>query len=91
MAGKHRYRRLATVREILDRSRRARSPVATAPGCTIAFADGPTGIAHRVTDAAFAAGRHAGGRYVALCGAQVLPTSLTAPARYSCPACERGV
>jgi hypothetical protein len=91
MAGRHRYRRLATLREILDRSRRARSPVATAPGCTIAFADGPTGIAHRVTDAAFAAGRRAGDRYVALCGAQVLPVSLTAPARFHCPACERGV
>jgi len=53
MAGKHRYRRIATLREILGRGHRARPPVATAPGCTIAFADGPTGIAHRVTDAAF--------------------------------------
>jgi hypothetical protein len=75
----------------MGRGRRARGPVATAPGCTIAFADGPTGIAHRVTDAAFAAGRRAEGRYVALCGAQVLTVSLTAPARFHCPACERGV
>jgi hypothetical protein len=90
-AGRHRFRRLATLREILDRSRRARTPVAPAPGCTISFADGPTGIAYRVTEEAFAAGRRAGGRYVALCGAQVLPVSLSAPARYHCPACERGV
>jgi hypothetical protein len=88
MAGRHRFRRIATLREILGR--RARPPVATAPGCTIAFADGPTGIAHRVTEDAFAEGRRAGGCYVALCGAQVLPTRLTAPARYHCPACERG-
>jgi hypothetical protein len=52
MAGRHRFRRLAALREMLDRGRRARGPVATAPGCTIAFADGPSGIAHRVTDAA---------------------------------------
>jgi hypothetical protein len=88
MAGRHRFRRLATLREILGRGRRVRPLVAS--GCTIAFADGPTGIAHRVTEEAFAAGRRAGGRYVALCGAQVLPVSLSAPARYHCPACERG-
>jgi hypothetical protein len=90
MAGKHRYRGIATLREILGWGRRARPPVATAPGCTIGFADGPTGIAHRVTEEAFAAGRRAGGCYVALCGAQVLPARLTAPARFHCPACERG-
>ncbi|MGH3426257.1 MAG: hypothetical protein ACRDQZ_01565 [Mycobacteriales bacterium] len=79
---------IATLREILGRGRRARTPV---PGCTIGFVDGPTGIAHCVTQDAFAAGRRTGGRYVALCGAQVLPARLTAPARYHCPACERGV
>ncbi|MGH3867699.1 MAG: hypothetical protein ACRDQ4_16495 [Pseudonocardiaceae bacterium] len=89
MAGKHRDRLIAALREILGRGPRARRPVTPAPGCTIGFADGPTGIAHRVTAEAFAAGRRAGGRYVALCGAQVLPTSLTAPARFHCPACER--
>jgi hypothetical protein len=90
MAGKHRYRGIATLREILGRCRRARPPVAATPGCTIGFADGPTGIAHRVTEEAFAAGCCAGGCYVALCGAQVLPERLTAPARFHCPACERG-
>lgn len=86
MAGKHRYRPIAALRGILSRGRRARTPVT---GCTVGFADGPTGIAHRVTAEAFAADRRAGGRYVALCGAQVLPESLSTPARYHCPACER--
>jgi hypothetical protein len=90
MAGRHRFRRIATLREILDRGRRARTPAAT-PTCTISFADGPTGVAHRVTGEAFAAGRRAGGRYVAVCGARVLPVSFSAPARYHCPACERGI
>ena len=90
MAGRHCFRRLATLREILDRGRRARPPVAPAPTCTVMFADGPTGIAHRVTEEAFVAGHRAGGPYVALCGARVFPVSFTAPARYHCPACERG-
>ena len=90
MPGRHRFRRIATLREILDWSRRARTPTAT-PTCTISFADGPTGVAHRVTGEAFAVGARAGGRYVALCGAQVFPARLTAPARYHCPACERGI
>lgn len=89
MVGRRRFRRIATLREILGR--RARTPVATAQGCTIGFADGPTGIGHCVTADAFAAGRRAGGCYVALCETTVLPASLSAPARYDCPACERGV
>ncbi|MGH3812592.1 MAG: hypothetical protein ACRDUV_09070 [Pseudonocardiaceae bacterium] len=53
--------------------------------------DGPTGTAHLVTDEAFAAGRSAAeGRYLTVCGGQVLAASLTAPARRHCPACERG-
>jgi hypothetical protein len=91
MPGRHRYRRIATLREILDRSRRARPPAVLVPVCTVEFADEPTGIAHRVTAAAFAAACRAGGRYVALCGAQVLPERLTTPARFYCPACERGL
>ncbi|MGH3825689.1 MAG: hypothetical protein ACRDQX_00735 [Pseudonocardiaceae bacterium] len=83
-----RCRGIPRLREILGR--RARHPGAAAPGCTIGFADGPTGIAHRVTEEAFAEGCRAGGGYVALCGARVRPASLTAPARYHCPACERG-
>ncbi|MGH3773109.1 MAG: hypothetical protein ACRDRW_17235 [Pseudonocardiaceae bacterium] len=55
MAGKHRYRPIAGLRAILGRGPRARPPIATTPGCTIGFADGPTGIAHRVTTDALAA------------------------------------
>jgi hypothetical protein len=85
MAGKHRYRLSAPLREILSRAR----PAAPAPGCTVGFTDGLTSIVHRVTTEAFTAGRREGGRYVALCGARVRPVRLTAPARYYCPACER--
>jgi hypothetical protein len=56
-AGRHRYRRIATLREILDRGRRAWSPVASASACTVVFTDGPTGVAHHVTEEAFGAGR----------------------------------
>ena len=91
MTSKHRDRRFAALREILGRRRRAQPPAARVSVGTIEFADGPTGIAHRVTTDAFAEGRRAGGRYLAVCGAQVLPASLAAPARSHCPACERGV
>lgn len=64
MAGRHRFRGIATLREILGRH--ARPPVATAPGCTVGFADGVTGIAHSVTEEAFTEGPRSGGRYVAL-------------------------
>ncbi|MGH3719637.1 MAG: hypothetical protein ACRDRI_12535 [Pseudonocardiaceae bacterium] len=86
MAGNHRYRLVAALRAMLGRC--ARPPVAPVSGCTIGFADGPTGITHSVIADAFAVGHRTGGHYVALCGAQVRPTSLTTP-RYHCPVCER--
>ena len=88
MADRYRYRRIAALCGVL--SRRARMSVTTGHSCTIGVADGATGIAHSVTEEAFAAGRRAGGCYVAVCGARVLPASFTAPARYHCPTCERG-
>ncbi len=91
MAGRHRFRRLATLCEILGRGRRARSLVTPVPVGTVVLTDGVTGVAHRVTRDAFRTGCRAGGRYVALCGVRVLPLTLTAPARFHCPACERGV
>lgn len=91
MPGRHRFRRLVTLREILDRGCRARPPAAPAPRYSVMIADGPTGVAHRVTEEAFVACPRAGGPYVALCGAPVLPMSFTTPARFHCPACERGV
>jgi hypothetical protein len=52
--------------------------------------DARTSMEHLVTDESVAAHRHAG-RYLAVCGAQVLAASLTAPQRSRCPACMRGV
>ena len=70
-------------------ARSARIPVVTAPPRLIAMmVDARTGTAHRVTDESVAAGRRAGGRYVAVCGAQVLAANLTMPERDQCPSCQ---
>jgi hypothetical protein len=65
MPGRHRFHRLATLREIPGWRRRARLPVAPASRCFVVLVDGPTGVAHSVTGEAFAAS-HAGGHYTAL-------------------------
>lgn len=91
MPGRHCFRRVATLREIVGRCRRARPAAAPVPAGTVVLTDGVTGVAHRVTREAFAEGCRAEGRYVALCGVRVLPVRLTAPARVHCPVCERGV
>jgi hypothetical protein len=52
--------------------------------------DARTSMEHLVTDEFVVAHRHAG-RYLAVCGTQVLAASLTAPQRSRCPACTRGV
>jgi hypothetical protein len=51
--------------------------------------DAETSVEHLITDESAVAHRHAG-RYLAVCGAQVLAASLTAPQRSRCPACTRG-
>jgi hypothetical protein len=61
----------------------------TPPRRVMVMTDSRIGTGHRVTDEAFAAGRRAGGRYVAVCGLPVLPASLTAPERDYCPKCEQ--
>jgi hypothetical protein len=48
-----------------------------------------TSMEHLVTDESVVADRHAG-RYLAVCGAQVLAARLTAPQRSRCPVCPRG-
>ncbi|HZA15759.1 MAG TPA: hypothetical protein VE645_02490 [Pseudonocardiaceae bacterium] len=68
--------------------RTARTSGATAPPRLIAMVDATTGTAHRVTDESIAAGRRAGGIYVAVCGAQVLAASLTMPERDQCQPCQ---
>ncbi len=44
----------------------------------VEMVDITTLVAHVLTDAAAVAGRRGGGRYFALCGAEVIPASLTA-------------
>ncbi|HEY6422508.1 MAG TPA: hypothetical protein VIY28_04510 [Pseudonocardiaceae bacterium] len=78
MAGKHK-RRAASVH-----------PVASGPR-VILLTDARSRTAHRVTDDAAAAGRRSGGgRYVAVCGIEVLPASLATPERTHCSPCSRG-
>ena len=69
-------------------TRSAQTPVVTASPRPIAMTDATTGTAHRVTDESVAAGRCAGGRYVAVCGALVLAASLTMPECDQCPSCQ---
>lgn len=82
-------RRRTWFRRILFVGQEARRQVITARRPVMVMTDGRTGTGHHVTDQAFAAGRRAGGRYVAVCGLPVLPASLTTPARGHCPRCER--
>jgi hypothetical protein len=84
-----RHRSVTSLRKILFADRQTRAHVAIAPLLTIELVDRCTEVAHRVTDEAFAAGRRDGGCYRAMCGAQVLPASLTAPPRSHCLDCER--
>ncbi|MGH3838297.1 MAG: hypothetical protein ACRDSF_21765 [Pseudonocardiaceae bacterium] len=50
-----------------------------------------SGEAHFLTDAAAVAGRRGGGRYLALCGAEVIPASLTAPPERGCRPCRDAI
>jgi hypothetical protein len=56
----------------------------------VRIVDARRSMEHLVTDESVVAHRHAG-RYLAVCGAQVLAASLTAPQRSRCPECKRGV
>jgi hypothetical protein len=64
------------------------------PGCGettgVRIVDARTSMEYLITDESVVAHRQAG-RYLAVCGAQVLAASLTAPQRSRCPACTRGV
>lgn len=77
MAGRHK-RRAGSV------------PLVAARPRAIALTDALSHTAHWVTDDAAAAGRRSGGRYVAVCGLEVLPASLTTPERSYCSSCTRG-
>ena len=53
----------------------------TARHRAVELVDARTLTAHLLTDTAIAAGRLAKGRYIALCGQDVLPASLVEPGR----------
>lgn len=54
---------------------------------TIEMVDARTLTAHFLTDDALAAGRRPQGRYIALCGQDVVPASLIEAGRNRCPSC----
>ncbi|MGH3800886.1 MAG: hypothetical protein ACRDTD_12245 [Pseudonocardiaceae bacterium] len=85
MAGRHSS--IGALRSWLVADRPAR-PVTTGRPAAIEMVDGRTLAAHLVTGAAVAAGRRAKtGRYVALCGVEVLAASLTEAPRGHCRSC----
>ncbi len=53
-----------------------------------AWVDLTTLIEHLLTPDAAAAGRLGGGRYIALCGADVIPASMVEPGRGFCQPCR---
>jgi len=86
--------RLAEVREMPGKHRRAcrwrwraTSTQPPAAPAAIEMVDARSLAAHRVTDSALAAGKRGGGHYVATCGQEVLPASLTEPPRGTCRSC----
>ncbi len=54
---------------------------------TVAWVDLRTGVTHLLTPDAAAAGRVKGGRYIALCGAEVIPAGETEPGSEDCQPC----
>ncbi|MGH3588860.1 MAG: hypothetical protein ACRDS1_01900 [Pseudonocardiaceae bacterium] len=50
-----------------------------------------SGEEHFLTDAAAVAGRRGGGRYLALCGAEVIPASLMATPERGCRSCRDAI
>lgn len=76
MAGRHRFNGRRT-RHVVTKRR------------SVEMVDVRSLVAHVLPADAAAAGRRGGGRYVALCGAEVIPASLTAaPERGYCQACS---
>ncbi|MGH3769094.1 MAG: hypothetical protein ACRDTX_28745 [Pseudonocardiaceae bacterium] len=51
--------------------------------------DARTGVEHQLTPDALAVGRKPTGRYIALCGDDVIPAALIASPDRLCPACIR--
>lgn len=78
MAGRHRLTGRRT-RHVITKRR------------TVEMVDVQTKRAHFLSDAAAVAGRRGGGRYFALCGAELIPASLTAPPEGYCRSCSAAI
>ncbi|HEV7451454.1 MAG TPA: hypothetical protein VGO16_08710, partial [Pseudonocardiaceae bacterium] len=74
--GKGKHRRL-----------RRRARLAPRRPALVAWVDLRTRITHLLTPDAAAAGRAGGGRYLAVCGADVIPASITDPGNGYCQSC----
>lgn len=59
----------------------------SAPHRAVEVVDARTRTMHSLTEEALAAGRLSQGRYIALCGQDVLPAGLTEPGTRRCPSC----
>jgi hypothetical protein len=81
-----RGRSLPAQRSTMPRSPRTSSPPAPRWAHLTGIVDAQTQVEHWVTDRSAAEHRHSG-RYLALCGVEVLARSLTAPARGRCMVC----
>lgn len=74
-----------------ERITRRRPRLALRPPAPLEWVDLRTGITHLLTPDAAAAGRVRGGRYIALCGWDLIPADRTEPARGTCQECTAAV
>jgi hypothetical protein len=65
-----------------------RPRLALRPPAPLEWVDLRSGITHLLTPEAAAAGRVKRGRYVALCGVEVIPAGMTEPGRGDCQPCR---
>lgn len=70
------------------RKPRRRARLCLRPPGLFAWVDLRTKLTHLLTPDAAAAGRVGGGRYIALCGADVIPAAMTEPGRGYCQSCR---
>ncbi len=82
--GKGKHRRPS----VLERLTRRRPRLALRPPAPLEWVDLRTGITHLLTPDAAAAGRVRGGRYIALCGAEVIPAAMTESGEGDCQPCR---
>jgi hypothetical protein len=87
MGGKAKHSRSS----LWERLTRRRPRLALRPPAPLERVDPRTGITHLVTPDAAAAGRVRGGRYLALCGAEVIPAGMTEPGRGHCETCRTAI